>query len=116
MNKYETEQEFLNNQRLLYAGKINKILTQILCTQFPDETDAFLLQIVPDQTEIAYLLLLNPVTVVAIEIPFEENARIDNIVIEQIPVDKYKKGQSSMYRRNLDIAIKLQKQNITRKE
>ena len=40
MNKYETEQEFLDNQRLLYAGKINKILTQVLCTQFPDETDA----------------------------------------------------------------------------
>ena len=112
MNKHETEQEFLDRQRLLYAGNINKILTQVLCTQFPDETDAFLLQIIPDQMEDIYLLLLNPTTVITIEIP-RETCNINEVLIEKFHVNEYKKGSSSMYRRNLDIAIKLQKQNKT---
>ena len=59
MNKHETEQEFLNKQRLLYTGQINETLTQVLKEKFPNITNAFLLFIMLEQAENIYHILMS---------------------------------------------------------
>ena len=107
MNKHETEQEFLDKQRSLYTGQINEILTQVLNDKFPNVTNAFLLFITTEQAEDIYHILLNSSTIVFVEIS-RINPDINTVLIDKMSVNEYKKGLSSWYRRNLDIAIKLQ--------
>lgn len=110
MNKHEMEQKLINEQHLLYTGKISEILTQILCEKFSGIKNAFLLRIIPEQAEDIYYLLLNSSTIAIIEIS-RINSDINNVIIDKISVDEYTKYLSSSLRKTLNIAIKLQNKN-----
>jgi hypothetical protein len=103
----EIADALLKSSRELFAA--NDTLIQVLLREEPRLTQAFVIHWIPDQGEDFYTVVLNPRTILSVEIPREVSDAMGPVV-ERISHKSYSKRKlAKNIRRKLNVAVALLK-------